>query len=279
MGRKALQALTCPNCNGEVELDKEQEYGFCKYCGTKVQNSNFKIVKGKVSIDNSDFVAKCLANARRAKSKEDWEEVERYYNLVEQNDPTNIEAIFYSSFGKAKLSMVEDNVFKREQILNVLSKSISVIDDNYDKKEFKENLKIITKMNEDLLDMYRTNFVYTQTTNGNGSVTNNSNKTFIMFGNLALSFIESMNNIIAVDEHIEYKKIVLEQYNYVITNVHMNNDVKNDCHAKALELLAEIQKEDPDFNATVPNVAVENSGCIAAIIVAIIIFIIIINIC
>ena len=33
--KKVLEALTCPNCNGEVELDKNQEFGFCKYCGTK----------------------------------------------------------------------------------------------------------------------------------------------------------------------------------------------------------------------------------------------------
>ena len=38
---------------------------------------------------------------RRAKAKEDWSEVEKYYNLVEQNDPTNIEAIFYSAFESA----------------------------------------------------------------------------------------------------------------------------------------------------------------------------------
>lgn len=40
--KKVLEALTCPNCNGEVELDKNQEFGFCKYCGTKLQNTAIK---------------------------------------------------------------------------------------------------------------------------------------------------------------------------------------------------------------------------------------------
>ena len=32
--------------------------------------------------------------------KEDWEETEKYYNLVEQNAPNNIEALFFSAYAK-----------------------------------------------------------------------------------------------------------------------------------------------------------------------------------
>ena len=38
-------------------------------------------------------------------------ECEKYYNMVEQHDPKNIEAIFYSSYGKAKMAMVELDVY------------------------------------------------------------------------------------------------------------------------------------------------------------------------
>lgn len=41
-----------------------------------------------------------LENARRAKAKEDWEECEKYYNMVEQYEPTNIEAIFTPAMEK-----------------------------------------------------------------------------------------------------------------------------------------------------------------------------------
>ena len=40
----------------------------CEMCGSTVK------------VDNSSFVQKSLENARRAKSKEDWEECEKYYN-------------------------------------------------------------------------------------------------------------------------------------------------------------------------------------------------------
>lgn len=53
--KKVLEALTCPNCNGEVELDKNQEFGFCKYCGTKLQNTAIKKINAKVKIDKEDL--------------------------------------------------------------------------------------------------------------------------------------------------------------------------------------------------------------------------------
>lgn len=34
-----------------------------------------------VKVDNTAFVEKYLANARRAKQKEDWDETEKYYNI------------------------------------------------------------------------------------------------------------------------------------------------------------------------------------------------------
>ncbi len=66
------------------------------------------------------FVERSLENARRAKAKEDWEECEKYYNMVEQYEPTNIEAIFYSSYGKARMALVDSDRFKREQKIKVL---------------------------------------------------------------------------------------------------------------------------------------------------------------
>ncbi len=54
----------------------------------------------KVTVDNTSFVERSLENARRAKAKEDWEECEKYYNMVEQYEPTNIEAIFTPAMEK-----------------------------------------------------------------------------------------------------------------------------------------------------------------------------------
>ena len=121
-----MKQLTCEMC-GSTELMKQDGVFVCQTCGTKYSVEEAKKmmvegtvdVQGTVKVDNSSFVEKYLQNARRAKAKEDWAEVEKYYNLVEQNDPKNIEAIFYSAYGKAMLSLVDSDIYKRQQIFNV----------------------------------------------------------------------------------------------------------------------------------------------------------------
>lgn len=42
-------ALKCPECNGDIQLDDNREFGFCQYCGTKIllnsERNNRKIEK------------------------------------------------------------------------------------------------------------------------------------------------------------------------------------------------------------------------------------------
>lgn len=137
-----MKQIVCEVC-GSNDLVKEDGCFICQYCGAKYSpeeakrlivevNDKVDVSGSKVTVDNTSFVERSLENARRAKAKEDWEECEKYYNMVEQYEPTNIEAIFYSSYGKARMALVDSDRFKREQKIKVLKNSISVIDDNYD---------------------------------------------------------------------------------------------------------------------------------------------------
>ena len=77
----------------------------------------------KVTVDNTSFVERSLENARRAKAKEDWEECEKYYNMVEQYEPTNIEATFLlQAMENARMALVDSDRFKREQKIKVIKK-------------------------------------------------------------------------------------------------------------------------------------------------------------
>ena len=97
-----MKQLTCELC-GNTELIKQDGFFVCPYCKCKysLEEARKMIidgtveVQGTVKLDNSDYVQNCLQNARRAMKKEDWSEVERYYNKVEENEPNNIEAFFY----------------------------------------------------------------------------------------------------------------------------------------------------------------------------------------
>ncbi len=248
-----MQALVCEMCGGN-DIVKQDGYYVCQHCGTRYtpEEARKMMIEGTVKIDNSAFVEKYLANARRAMQKEDWEEVEKYYNLVEQNDPSNIEAIFYSSYGKARLSMVDSDIYIRQQICDVFCKSISVIDDNYNIEKSEENQKIILQMHFDLFNMYGTSFVYTQKTDGYGNKTDNRYETYYLFAKMAFAFIDSLQNIINVDDQLIYWKMIYEQYKYCVSNTGLTVEARNKNRELALKIGNQIHEKDPSF--TVDNI-------------------------
>lgn len=172
-----LMPLTCEMC-GSTDILKQDGMFICQSCGTKYSVEEAKKmmvsgtinVAGTVKVDNSAFVEKYLANARRALGKDDWEEVEKYYNLVEQNTTNNMEAVFFSSFGKTMLSLTDNNFIQREQKFHVLIKSISVINDYYElSNEDKET--VLRRISSAIEKMFNTPFVCS-----NGSVESANNR-------------------------------------------------------------------------------------------------------
>lgn len=161
-----MKALTCEMC-GSQNVMKEDGVFVCQACGTKYSVEEAKKmmiegtveVEGTVKLDNSSFVEKYLANARRACEKEDWEEVEKYYNMVEQNTANNMEAVFFSAFGKAMLAMFDDDYYKRAQKFKVLEKSISVINDYFENTN-EDKQAVLEKINNAIKKMASVNYIY-----------------------------------------------------------------------------------------------------------------------
>lgn len=147
-----MKALVCEMC-GSQDLVKTDGMFVCQNCGTKytVEEAKKMMVEGTVQIDNSAFVEKYLANARRARTKGDWAEVEKYYNLVEQNAPENIEAIFYSAYGKLRTTLLDDFSAKWDNDIEVVKKSISVLDDYFDMEHEPEQRQVIIDAIHDIL--------------------------------------------------------------------------------------------------------------------------------
>ena len=205
-----MKRMYCEMCGGS-DLIKQDGVFVCESCGCKysVEEARKMMVEiegtvdvsgSTIKVDNSAFVEKYLANARRAKEKEDWEETEKYYNLVEQNDPDNIEAIFYSAYGKAKSTLVDADIYKRQAAFKVLKNCISIIDDHYKPERRKENKEAISSMGIDLGKMILSNFVYNRRTDGYGFSTDDRGQTYALFAGLLEGFKESMDNIQKVDD-------------------------------------------------------------------------------
>ena len=276
-----MNKLVCEMCQSN-DMVKQDGYFVCQACGTKytVEEAKKLMIEGTVDVsgstvkvDNTSFVQKSLENARRAKAKEDWEECEKYYNMVEQHEPKNIEAIFFSAYGKAKMGMVDSDRFKREQKVNVLKNSISVIDDNYDNspEKYEENKKLITDMHEYLMKMVNGNFVYNAQSNGYG-VKNDSYYTINMFVALCLGWIESLENIIKVisnsKDTVYLLKFIEDCYRFCWFKS-INKSYRSMYAGKINNTMFRIRELEPGYKSG-ENVSTKNNNNSAAIHVAII---------
>lgn len=209
-----MKALVCEMCNSS-DLVKQDGFFVCQHCGMKytLEEAKKMMVEGTVKVDNSDAVQKYLVNARRAKQKEDWEETEKYYNLVEQNDPSNIEAIFYSAYGKARASLCVNEIYKREAVFNALKNSVSILDDNFDVEKLEETQTVLEQITTDVLGIFGSEFVFTQTkhvNNGITSYTDDADKTRRLFLIVAIEMYSTLEQIFAKipDTEKEYKVFV-----------------------------------------------------------------------
>ena len=265
-----MQKFMCEMCGGS-DLVKEDEFYVCQHCGTKYSAEQAKklMVEGTVKIDNSEFVEKFLQNARRAKQKEDWEETEKYYNMVEQNDPTNIEAIFYSSYGKAKASLVDGDLYKRQAAFKVLTNCVSIIDDNFDVAKEEEERKIILQINDDIYKMITSEYVYNQRKNGYGIITwTDKNETIDLFFKLLCAFQESLENIAGKipddqkEKRVFYYTLAIKTIDWSLTKYSLTNPAqKREENTKLHTLIHEI---DPSHEIPTPPAGQASGGCYVA---------------
>lgn len=195
-----MKRLKCEIC-GSTEIIKDGGIFICQTCGCKytVEEARKMMDEGAVDtrdtvrIDNSEFVRRSLDNARRAKEREDWEEAERYYNMVEQHIPECIEAVFYSAYAKAMASLIDEDIYKRKAIFNVLKNCISYVNDGYETRTTEENEVIIRSMSKDLLGMFKSHFVYTTWRNGYGTaIKENKSDTYELFMNVIYKFRDTI---------------------------------------------------------------------------------------
>ena len=226
-----MKKLTCEMCGG-TDLIKQEGVFVCQNCGMKYSVEEAKKmmsdgaadVQGAVQADNAAFVQKYLSNARRAQQKEDWLETEKNYNMVEQNDPTNIEAIFYSTFARVKSALLEaETSDKRQGVFNIMEKSVSIIADNYDNTNEEHQKSLIEIMN-DIKGLKEGSIVPTThlqeyvTKNGYGNIVDRNQVieddslrvTYQMIDNVIVAYMDSLASIIIKHSSETAKKLFVE---------------------------------------------------------------------
>ena len=154
------------------------------------------------------------------------------------------------------MAMVESDRFKREQKVNVLKKSISVIDDNYapSPEMYEEQKKTIEMINTDLLGLINGSFVMnTKTTHYQYTsyTTDDSAYTYTMFNQLCLAWIESLQNIIKVitdkSQTTYLFKMINEHYFYVYMHVAVTKENMQLYSVKVGQTDSIIKQLDPSY--------------------------------
>ena len=212
---------------GSTDIVKKDGLFECQVCGCKytleearkmlvegaVEIQGTVEVKGTVQVDNTPYVQRYLQNARRAKEKEDWAEVEKYYNLVEQNDPENIEAIFYSAYGKAMQSLVPPDLYPRQAAFRVLNNCVSIIDDHYNPTNAANEEPVIRAMTIDVISLLSSEFVFNYQKNEYGTVVwSDRDGTYQLFLDFLTTYIDSIQNIIRKDDRLYLHEELLKLY-------------------------------------------------------------------
>ena len=138
MGEQTMQAIRCERC-GSGDLAEREGLFVCRCCGAEYAPEEAKgmLPEGVRGTDMEET----LKYARKALNREDWEEAEKYYHMAEQNAPYNMEAAFFSSYGKVMLSMRDSDFSERERRFAALNNTISVLGEYYERtSENKENV-------------------------------------------------------------------------------------------------------------------------------------------
>ena len=234
--------LTCEVCGSSSIIKKDGVFQ-CQSCGMQYSLEEVRSLLGNaggssVALRNpepgtapqSAQFRKYIEFARTAKSREDWAESERYYKMAEMDDPGNIEASFYGSYGKAKVSLIENNLYQRQAIFKILQNAVASIPAKYDAGKAAELNPIIAQISDDILAMAKSDYVYSYTKNGYGIVVSSEKmQTVTLFNNLSDAFCKTCEQLAArfpedrIEERSFAYQLALRHAEYVLANGSLAN--------------------------------------------------------
>ena len=139
-----MKSMVCEMC-GSNDIVKKDGLYVCQFCGTKYSVEDAKKmmidgtvnVQGTVKIDKSETVQKNLMNTRRTYADEDYEEAEKYYGIVMEELPDNLEAMFFYTCCQLKATR-NIGIFKKKA--NTLTNTIRYIGEQYHNSDDEKEL-------------------------------------------------------------------------------------------------------------------------------------------
>lgn len=144
-----MKAMVCPQCSANLSLDDSREFGFCTYCGAKIQINETIIHKAHINIEGVAGVSSLCQKGFMEIDAGEYKLAESTFDKALSIDPSNILAIFGAFLTKEK-NQHYYNLLKRNSV-SISSEEASVIN------EF--NCEYIAKMYCNSDDLERLSYI------------------------------------------------------------------------------------------------------------------------
>jgi len=222
-----MKQIVCEMCGGKDLIKQDGTY-VCQNCGTKYSVEEAK--KMMVTIDNSAKLENALKNARRAKECNDYKEAEKFYNIVQMEEPENWEANFYSNYCKAMMSDISQVTYYITNCIKNVLKDVKKLNDTIQQNE------AIKQINTDLS---------TLATLGYNNVINFYNSQKTIYNNILFASkisdvnLKCANDILPFADMLTFfgKELVSEFGENEFTNL-----INVQCHEAALRIINDLYK-------------------------------------
>ena len=124
----SLVDVKCPNCGASIQLDNGREFGFCSYCGSKVQ---LQQAVNKIQIDKSGDIQSYIDLSKSSIEAGNGQEAYDYANKALELSTQNTDAWFLKMQALDLMASIDD--LKCREIVTAGSKSLE-LDTSEDRK-------------------------------------------------------------------------------------------------------------------------------------------------
>ena len=137
-----MAAIVCEIC-GSNDIQKQDGFFVCQHCGTKYNLEEAKKLIGTVQVDKSQETEKLLVLARRAREDNNYENAEKYYGMVLQDDPNNWEAAFFQVLYHSMQCKIMNISSAAYDVANSMDSTLKLISELGDENERKDAVKTV----------------------------------------------------------------------------------------------------------------------------------------
>lgn len=148
-------ALKCPSCAADLELDDGREFGFCQYCGTKIQLVQRVVHSGTIQVDRMQIGTQKLEAAKTLMELGEYEQAKTALNKLTAEFPQLGEAWLCLAKLQYAINLDPWDRSTNRSLYGILMRNTRFYMQSFSNKLLQQNVKLINpEQARDLLVKY-----------------------------------------------------------------------------------------------------------------------------